>query len=108
MPLDVTSNLTHDNGVGGCIIQLGWSPPINLDQEDISHYIVYVDGTNVLNKTSEMDQNVTLISYPVCSCGAHSISVSVVNRCGCEGQRSPNIMLEAISTTQHDSDPGNS
>ena len=66
--------------------------------------MVYVDGTNILNVTSETDQNLTKIFYPVCSCGPHSVSVSAVNRCGCEGPRSSNIMLEAL---QRVSDPGN-
>ena len=94
--------MTYDDSTGGCVIQLGWSPPINLDQEDISHYIVYIDGIDILNKMSETDQNLTLISYPVCNCGVHSVSVSAVNHCGREGQRSHNITLQAIIL-----DPGN-
>ena len=50
MPRDVISNLTHDDSTGGCVIQLGWSPLINLAQEDISHYIVYVNGINILTR----------------------------------------------------------
>ena len=103
MPQDITSNLVYDDSTGGCVIQLGWSPPINLDQEDISHYIVYIDGINVLNKTSEDDENLNLIFYPVCSCDVHSVSISAVNSCGHEGQRSHNIILEAVAL-----DPGTS
>ena len=96
MPQDITSNLMHDDSTGGCVIQLGWNPLINLALEDISHYIVYVDEIDVLNKISEADQNLTQISYPMCNCGAHNVSVSAVSCCGCEGQRSPSITLGAI------------
>ena len=102
MPRDVTSNLIYDDSTGGCVIQLGWSPPINLAQEDISHYIVYVNGINVLNKISETGQNLTQILYPVCNCGAHSVSVSAVSRYDCEGQRSPSIILEAMLSTSNE------
>ena len=97
MPLNVTANLIKDTGVGGCTIQLGWSPPISIAFEAatyVSHYIVYVNGIDVINKTRETDQNLTLISYPVCSCGAHVVSVSAVNLCGCESQMSPNVTLD--------------
>ena len=98
MPQNVTLDFTYDDSIGGCVIKLEWSPPINLDLEDISHYIVYVNGTDVLTRIIDKDEdaNLTIISYPVHSCGAHNVSVSAVNRCGHEGQRSADITLEAI------------
>ena len=91
VPNHIISKLIYGDSIGGCVIQFSWSPPTNLDQSDISHYIVYINGTNVLSKTSEMDQNMILVSYAVFSCGTHSISVSAVDRCGRDGQKSPNI-----------------
>ena len=96
MPNHIISKLIYDDGIGGCVIQFSWSPPTNLDQSDISHYIVYVNGTNILSKTSEMDQNMIIVSYAVFSCGTHSVSVSAVDHCGRDGQKSPNITLEDI------------
>ena len=95
MPRDVTSDLILDSSIEtGCEVQFGWSPLINLDQGNISHYIVYMNETNVLNKISEVDQNKILVSYPVSrsSCATHNVSVSAVNQCGREGQRSRNII----------------
>ena len=100
MPQDVTSYLILDNNIEtGCEVQFGWSPPINPDQGNISHYIVYMNETNVLNRTSEADQNRILVSYPVSSCVTQNVSVSVstVNQCGREGPRSRSIISKTIS-----------
>ena len=56
--------------------------------------MVYINETNAMSEKSETDKNFTLTAYPVSSCGDHQVSVSAVNRCGREGQRSPLIMLD--------------
>ena len=83
-----------DNCTGKCTILLGWNPPNNIDIKDVSQYMVYINGTNLLSQESETDKNFTLTAYPVNSCGVHQISVSTLNRCGHEGQRSPLISLD--------------
>ena len=98
MPQDVTSYLILDNNIEtGCEVQFGWSPPINLDQGNISHYNVYMNETNVLNRTSEADQNKILVSYPVSSCVTQNVSISTVNQCGREGPRSRSVISTTIS-----------
>ena len=93
-PQGIMTTQRKDNCTGRCTILLGWSPPINIATEDVSHYIVYINGTNTLSQKNEVDKNFTLTAYAVSSCGAHQISVSVVDRCGQEGQGSPLIMLD--------------
>ena len=73
-PQHITANLIKESDSRGCMILLGWTPPINLASEDIAHYKVYVDENR----------------------GAHSVSVSAVSRCGHEGQRSPIIILKGV------------
>ena len=70
---------------------LGWTPPTSTAQDDVSHYMIYINGTNIFNKTTNIGQNLILTAYPVCFCAAHQVKVSAVDRCGHEGQRSPNI-----------------
>jgi hypothetical protein len=90
-PQGIMTTQGKDNCTGKCTILLGWSPPTNIAIEDISHYIVYINETNLLSQESK---NFTLTAYPVSSCGAYQISVSTVDRCGREGQRSPIILLD--------------
>ena len=57
-------------------------------------YEVYVNGTNVFNVISTINQNLTVTSYPMCTCGAHRVSVNAVNRCGGKGQDTSVITLD--------------
>ena len=65
---------------------------MNFASNDVSLYTIYINGSNILTEASKTDQNLTLTSYPVCSCASHNISVSATNRCGQEGQRSSIIL----------------
>ena len=94
IPQGIMTTQRMDNCTGKCTILLGWNPPINIATEDVSHYMVYINETNALSEKSETDKNFTLTAYPVSSCGTHQVSVSAVNRCGHEGQRSPLNMLD--------------
>ena len=91
MPQSIGAKLIKESE--GCVILLGWTPPVN---RKISHYMIYVDETNVLNTTSDTDQNVTLISYLINNCETHNVSVSAVNYCGCESQKSPSVALRTL------------
>ena len=92
MPYDVTVNQRTEISMGSCIIYLGWNPLINTTQDDITHYMIYINGTNIFNKTKSTDRPLMLSAFPVCTCAAHQISVSAVDRCGVESQKSPDII----------------
>ena len=96
MPQDVTieQKVERCTGNSSCMISIAWTTPRNVAQDDISHYMIYINGTNVLNKTESINQNLVLTSFPVCPCAEHQVSVSAVDRCSHEGQRSPSAIPE--------------
>ena len=104
MPQDFTAYLSKDNETEGCTLQLGWRSPSNIAQSDISCYSAFVDGENVASVTKDINQNLTLISYRVCDCGAHRVWVSAIDCCGREGQNTSIIELnqEPISLPMSD------
>ena len=92
--INVQQKVERYTGNSSCVIFIAWITPINVAQDDISHYMIYINGTNVLNKTESIDQILTLTTFPVCTCAEHLVSVSAVDRCGREGQRSLSIIPE--------------
>ena len=91
MPQNVTVNQRIYTGSLSCILYVGWNPPMNVAQDDVSHYTIYINGTNILNKTTSIHQNLILTAYPVCTCAEHQVRVGAVDHCGREGQRSSSI-----------------
>jgi hypothetical protein len=94
--IKVKQNLLVERN-SSCTVSIAWITPRNVAQDDVSHYIIYVNGTTnyyVLSNTTtnDPDQDLLLTTYPVCTCAEHQISVSAVDRCGREGERSPNII----------------
>ena len=83
----MTANQRIDNA-GNCIILLTWNPPPNAAEEDVSHYLVYV------NETINFKEDLTLTVYPVGNCGSHNIRVAAVNRCDRVSQNSSVITLD--------------
>ena len=78
-----------------CTISIAWITPRNVTQDDISHYIIYINGTTnyyIFSNSTTTDQDLILTTYPVCTCAEHQVSVSAVDRCDREGQRSPTII----------------
>ena len=103
MPQNILVNLQQNlmveryTGNSSCTISIAWNTPKNIAQDDISHYIIYINGTTnyyILNKTESINQNLILTTFPVCPCAEHQVSVSAIDRCGREGQRSPSIIPE--------------
>ena len=83
MPQNVTAN-QRINGTNGCTILIGWLPPPNISSEDdISHYMIKVNGTS-------FNEILTVTARPVCECTTYrvTVDVSAIDRCGREGQRS--------------------
>ena len=58
-----------------------WNPPSNINQRDIEHYMIYIDGTNIHNGSETTYMNSTSNCVP----NTTNISVSAVNRCGVAG-----------------------
>ncbi|MCG8625235.1 MAG: hypothetical protein MJE68_24960 [Proteobacteria bacterium] len=85
-------------GESKCVIFIAWITATNVAQDDVSHFTIYINGTSYyvskFNKTASIDQNLILIAFPVCTCAEHQVSVSAVDRCGHESQRSPNVIAE--------------
>lgn len=92
MPQNTTSDQRKD-ATGNCIVHLSWSFPNNIATGDVSHFTVYINGTNIINETNNINESLTLAAYPVCSCATHNISISAVNRCGRVSPSTPNITL---------------
>lgn len=95
----VKQKMERYTGSSSCTVFIAWNTPINVAQDDISHYIVYINGTSyyTINKTENINQDLFLTTFPVCPCAEHQVSVSAVDQCGREGQRSPSIIPEQDS-----------
>ena len=67
---------------------------MNIASEEVTTYRVFINGSNSWNETNnDIDDNVTLTAYPVCSCvSTNIVSVAAVNRCGRVGPSTPEIM----------------
>ena len=84
MPQNVTANQRIDS-IGNCFLIIIWSPPPNLNKDDISYYLVYVNDTK---------ENLTMTAYPVHTCGSHTIRVAAFNRCDRMGPNSSAITVD--------------
>ena len=94
MPQNFISALHKDNVTGRCEVRLGWNPPANIAQSDITHYRVFINRENVMNVTNDNNQSLFMSSHPVCSCVDNEVWISAINRCGDEGQRTLTIELD--------------
>ena len=84
----MVSNQTIDEN-RNCVLYLSWSSPPNIAEEDLSHYMIYLNGSNVVNKTHTAGSSLQLFAFQVC-CGSHSVSIQAVNRCGRVGPSTDN------------------
>ena len=73
---------THFNN--NCILHLSWSSPSNINTRDLSHYMIHLNGTIVVNKTHTTNTSLQLFANQVC-CGSHNVSIQAVNTAGCVG-----------------------
>ena len=64
---------------GGCVVYYSWSPPRNININNISHFMVTFNGSNeTVNKTEEA---IYMREQSVCTCAVHNISIIVVDQC---------------------------
>ena len=87
------SNETMDR-MKNCVVHLAWRPPVNIDSSDLSHYMIHIDGENVMNKTHNMTNNssLQLFAYPLC-CGNYTVSIQAVSRCGRAGSETESVRV---------------
>ena len=90
-PLDMLSHQTTSE-MGRCILHLTWSAPDNIPVEDVDHYMIHINGENVINETNNNSIR-NLIAHPVCVCGSHIVSITGVDKCNRVGQRTPNMTV---------------
>ena len=90
VPPTIRSHLQRDEN-GECIVFLSWDIPNNVDREDLSHFMVKINGEDRLNTNS------TTTSYPHCNCDPHNISIASVNRCNRAG---PSINTSTLNPDQ--------
>ena len=92
-----TAHLTEDQ-MGKCILQVSWIAPNNIAIQNLSRFIISVTNSSrptTFNVTSTNNETLFSVSYPVCSCNPHNVSVSAINLCGREGQPSLNIIVDS-------------
>ena len=80
----------------GCILHLAWNSPTNIAREELSHYMININGTTHMNETS------TMTSIHMCTCDHHHIGIIAVNRCGRTGPSTPNITLDKEPKRLHE------
>ena len=88
------SNQTMDR-MDNCVVHLAWRPPVNIDSKDLSHYMVHIDGDNVMNKTHTVTNNssLQLFTYPLCTCSDHTVSIQAVSKCGLAGSKTESVRV---------------
>ena len=68
---------------------------MNIDSSDLSHYMIHIDGDNVMNKTHIVTNtsSLQLFAYPLCTCGDHTVSIQAVSRCGRAGSKTESFTV---------------
>ena len=82
--------VTAEYAMGKCALNISWTAPNNTANSDTNHFMIYIDGMNVLRNMTNINNGT--LSHPVRGCSSHSVSVRAVNRCGREG-RLPNTTV---------------
>ena len=97
-PPEMICNQTMDTDENKCILYLSWSSPPYMNTNDLSHYMIHVNGTNVVNEThTASNSSWQLFAYPVCTCDSHTVSIRVVNKCGSVGPSTDNQTVVAVA-----------
>lgn len=81
-----------------CILHIAWSNPKNMAAEDVSIYIISINGTNTHNETSNL--TVTVSVYHVCQCASHNVSITAMNKCGHVGSTARIVLHPDKSQTE--------
>ena len=85
-----------------CIILVTWDPPANSNGSDIDQYIVYVPSRNIGNNISN---NIITLTVSNCDDDIH-VQVAAVNRDGCEGMNSSEVLPVPLPTAPATTESG--
>ena len=80
---DIASD-QRESTMGGCTVFYSWSAPNNTDLRDISHFMVYFNGSR--NSFGTTGNSVFMKAQSVCTCASHNITIFAVDRCNRSGQ----------------------
>ena len=86
---------------GGCWVYVSWTIPKNFSVYEISHFKVYLNGTQMENETLK-NKAVIMKAYQVCTCDIHMLSISAVDSCGNVGEsiylyvKNPEVLPDII------------
>ena len=79
-----------------------WDPPANSDPSDIDQYTVYVPSRDIRE-----DSLSTVSTLSVSNCGDDiRIQIAAMNRVGCVGMNSSEVLLVLIDTPSSPTDDG--
>ena len=70
---------------GGCWVLVSWNVPNNFSVHEISHFMVYLNGTPMENELLK-NKTVLMRAYQVCTCDVHMFNISAVDTCGNVGK----------------------
>ena len=76
-----------------CIILVIWDPPANSDTSDIDQYIVYVPSRDIGMTVQPSSSPLTTLTVPNCDDDDIRVQVAAVNRIGCVGMNSSEVLL---------------
>ena len=96
MPQYINSILKNDSS-GKCFIQLSWAPPNNTAVNDISAYIIRINGRDAATKMDNIDRNLITDVYVLYSCDSYEYSIIALDRCNRRGQSTPSFMPDLPS-----------
>ena len=93
MPQVISRQVSDASDSGSCDLYLSWNLPSNIARpNDVSHFIVRINGTHFTNETTKANESSILTVYRLCSCGSHNINISAVSRCGSVGESALTIV----------------
>ena len=89
--VDIISDQRRNITAGGCVVHFAWVPPTNIGIDKLAYFIVYFNATH-LNNEIITNTSLAMRAYPVCTCGAHNISITAVSHCLKSGQSRDHIV----------------
>ena len=84
-----------------CLIYSLWRySPMNASQAGISNYRVFINGDFMFPRTVSISGNSTSVSHAFMAdnCGTNELSVSAVNICGFESQKSASFTVASVAS----------
>ena len=93
-----TAAFRTEDPMGECTLQIAWIAPMNIAMENISHYMLSItnsSGLTTINVNYTNHNTLFFLSYPLCSCTDHNVSISAINFCDRAGQSSLDMLVQS-------------